>query len=87
MVYPVNYGYVPDVYSADGEELDVYLLGVTEPVKTYRAKVIAVVHRLNDVEDKLVAVPENMVFTKEQIKHAIDFQEQYFEIEIELDSK
>ncbi len=87
MVYPVNYGYIPEVFSADGEELDVYLLGVTKPVESYTAKVIAVVHRLDDVEDKLVATPENMQLTKEEIKSAIHFQEQYFKTEIELLSK
>lgn len=27
-IYPVNYGYIPDTKSGDGEELDVYLLGI-----------------------------------------------------------
>lgn len=87
MLYPVNYGYIPGVFSADGEELDVYLLGVLEPVKSYTAQVIAVVHRLDDIEDKLVAAPENRQFTKEEIESAIHFQEQYFKIEVEMLSK
>ena len=33
--YSVNYGYVPNTVSGDGEELDVYLLGVFEPVDEY----------------------------------------------------
>ena len=28
LIYPINYGYIPDVLGGDGEELDVYLLGV-----------------------------------------------------------
>ena len=58
LTYPVNYGYIPDVISPDREELDVYLLGVIEPVEEYTAFIIAIVHRENDVEDKLVAVPD-----------------------------
>lgn len=81
--YKINYGYIPGVIGGDGEELDVYLLGVTEPVKEYICKIIGIVHRKNDVEDKLVASPENMFFTKEQIRSIVDFQEKYYITEIE----
>ena len=49
-----------------------------------KAKVIAIVHRHNDVEDKLVAAPEGISFTKMEIEDAVRFQEQYFESEIEI---
>lgn len=84
LVYPVNYGYIPGVLGGDGEELDVYLLGVNEPVEEYTAKIIAIVHRHNDIEDKLVAAPENMSFTKDEITAAVHFQEQYYDTEIEV---
>ncbi len=84
IVYPVNYGFIPEVIADDGEELDVYLLGVNKPVDEYTAKIIAVIHRYNDVEDKLVAAPEEMKFTVEEIKKAVHFQEQYFETEVEV---
>lgn len=83
LTYPINYGYIPGVIGGDGEELDVYLIGVNEPVSEYTAKVIAIAHRNNDVEDKLIAAPENMSFTKEEIERAVHFQEQYYETEIE----
>ena len=82
IVYSVNYGYIPHIIGGDGEELDVYLLGVNEAVSQYTATVIAVIHRLNDNEDKLVAAPKGITLTKEQIKEAVYFQEQYFESEI-----
>ncbi len=81
--YPINYGYIPDVLGGDGEELDVYLLGVTDPVKEYRVRIIGIVHRHNDVEDKLIAAPEGMVFYQNEIAEAIDFQEQYYETHVE----
>lgn len=81
--YPVNYGYIPGVLGGDGEELDVYLLGVDKPVEVYTARIIAVVYRHNDVEDKLVAAPENCSFTKSEIAKSVYFQEQYYESEIE----
>lgn len=83
LVYPINYGYIPGVLGGDGEELDVYLLGVDEPVEEYTCTIIAVAHRINDVEDKLVGAPEGMSFTAEEIADAISFQEKYYKTRIE----
>ena len=77
--YPVNYGYVENTISGDGEELDAYLLGVFDPVDKFKGKVIAIIHRLNDNDDKLVVVPENVNYTNDQIKALTEFQERYFE--------
>ena len=87
IVYPINYGYIPDVLGGDGEELDVYLLGVDVPVEEYTAKIIAIVHRHNDVEDKLVAAPEGAIFTKDEISKSIYFQEKYYDSEIEIQTE
>ena len=83
LTYPINYGYIPDVIGGDGEELDVYLLGVDEPVTDFFAKIIGIVYRINDVEDKLIAAPEGMCFSKEEIAEHIRFQEQYYETYVE----
>lgn len=82
--YSVNYGYIPGVIAPDGEEQDAYILGVSEPVKEFVGKVIAIIHRLDDVEDKWVVAPENAVFTPEEIMAHVAFQEQYFLTEISL---
>ncbi len=81
-VYPVNYGYIPNTVSGDGEELDAYVLGVFEPLDNFEGKVIAIIHRINDNDDKLVVVPENKNYSNEQIKVLTEFQEQWFEFEI-----
>lgn len=78
-IYPVNYGYVPNTTSGDGEELDAYLLGVYEPVEEYTGKCIAIIHRTNDDDDKLIVVPEEKEYTDDQIDALTEFQEQYFE--------
>ncbi len=82
--YPINYGYVPGVIAPDGEEQDAYVLGVDTPVKEFTGKVIAIVHRLDDVEDKWVVAPEGVSFTKEEIFRQVDFQEQFFQTEIRM---
>lgn len=80
--YPVNYGYVPNTISGDGEELDCYVLGIKEPVNEFEGKCIAVIHRTNDNDDKLIIVPEGKNYTDEEIRELTDFQEQYFESDI-----
>ncbi len=84
IIYPINYGYIPKVLGGDGKELDVYLLGVDTPVKEYTARIIGIVHRHNDVEDKLIAAPEGTNYTNEEITEAVKFQEQYYQSEVEL---
>ena len=81
-IYPVNYGYIPNTVSGDGEELDVYVLGVFEPLTIFKGKVVAIIHRINDNDDKLIVVPENKSYSNEQIKALTEFQEQWFESEI-----
>lgn len=78
-IYPVNYGFVPNTISGDGEELDCYLLGVFEPVKKYTGKCIAIIHRTNDDDDKLVVVPDGKEYSDDAINALVEFQEQYFE--------
>lgn len=85
IIYPVNYGYIENLLTGDGEEQDAYILGVDERVDTFRGTVIAIIHRLDDVEDKLVVAPTNMKFTSKEIMDKVYFQEQYFKTEIIMD--
>ncbi len=78
-IYPVNYGYIPNTVSGDGEELDCYILGVFEPLKQYRGKCIGVIHRMNDNDDKLIIVPDGKDYSDAAIDALTEFQEQYFE--------
>lgn len=84
ILYPINYGYIPDVMAPDGEEQDAYILGITEPVEEFAGKVIAIIHRFDDVEEKWVVAPVNATFTKEEIMEKVAFQEQYFHTEIRM---
>ena len=82
--YPVNYGYVEGIIAPDGEEQDVYLLGVDRPVKEFVGRIIAVIHREDDVEEKWVAAPGNLSFTKEEIMESVHFQEKFFRSEVRM---
>ena len=81
-VYPVNYGYVPDTVAPDGAELDVYVLGEEKPLKEYTGRCIAIIHRTNDDDDKLIITQDHMNFNDQEIRDLTRFQEQWFESEI-----
>ncbi len=81
-IYPVNYGYIPNTVSGDGEELDAYVLGVFEPVDTFEGKCIAIIHRTNDDDDKLIVVPQGKDYTNDAIEALVEFQEKFFEHKI-----
>lgn len=83
LVYPINYGYIPNVLGGDGEELDVYVLGIDEPIEAAKVKIIGIVHRENDVEDKLIGAPEGKSFTASEMAEAVSFQEKYYISHIE----
>lgn len=78
-IYPINYGYIPNTTSGDGEELDCYVLGVFESIEKFHGKCIAVIHRKNDNDDKLVIVPEEKEYSDDAIKALVEFQERFFE--------
>ena len=82
MYYPINYGYIEGVMAPDGEEQDAYILGVNEPVDKFTGKIIAIVYRKDDIEEKWVVVPDGVTFSKEEIRRQIHFQKQYFDSEI-----
>ena len=66
LVYPVNYGYIEGVLTPGGEEQDAYILGVSVPVETFTGRVIAVIHRDDDAEEKWVVAPDGMAFSEER---------------------
>ena len=78
MIYPVNYGYIPNTKSSDNEEIDCYLLGVNEPVEKYTGTFIAIIKRIDDNDDKLIIVPKGFNYTDSEIEELIYFQEKYF---------
>lgn len=82
--YPVNYGYIEGIMGGDGEPQDAYILGLSSPADRFEGVVVAIIHRLDDNEDKWVVAPEGYVTTQEKIREALSFQEQYFLSEIRM---
>lgn len=81
-MYMLNYGYIPNTISGDGEELDAYVVGVFEPISDFKGRVIAVIHRTNDNDDKLIVAPEGIDYSNDAIKAMTEFQERFFESRI-----
>ncbi len=84
LVYPINYGYIPGVLGGDGEELDVYLIGVERPVREFDCEIIGAVFRSDDVEDKLIGVPKGMHLTADEAAAAVAFQESHHDSHVEI---
>ena len=70
--------------AGDGEEQDAYILGIDIPLTNFIGKLISIIYRKNDNENKWVVAPENLILSKEEILEAVEFQEKYFDIEIEI---
>jgi inorganic pyrophosphatase len=81
-IYEVNYGYIPKTKSADGEEIDAYVLRVKQPLKTFKGFCIAIIHRTNDNDDKLIVIPKGENISDEEIEKMTKFQEKWFEHQI-----
>lgn len=81
-IYPVNYGYVPNIISGDYEEMDCYVLGEFEPLEEFTGKCIAIIHRINDNDDKLIIAQKDKEFSDNEIRVLTEFQERFFTSEI-----
>lgn len=81
--YTINYGYLPGVMGGDGDEQDVYVLGVDVPLQRFTGRIIGAIRRRDDNEDKLVAAPAGMRFHQGEIAEAVQFVEQYFDSTID----
>jgi inorganic pyrophosphatase len=77
-VYETNYGFIPDTISGDGEELDAYVLGVDMPMDIFTGKCVAIMHRTDDDDDKLIVIPENIQITDKEIDEQTKYQEKWF---------
>ena len=75
LVYTQNYGYIQEYKALDGEYQDAYVIGINEPIKQFTGKVIAIINRKDDSEDKLIVCDEKAEFTNAEIRKLIKFQE------------
>lgn len=80
--YLVNYGFIDGVMAPDGEELDAYVLKVNKAVDKFTGRVIAIIHRIDNDDDKLVVVPDLEHIDNKEIEKMIEFQEKWFKHEI-----
>lgn len=83
IVYKLNYGYIKDIIAPDYEYQDAYVVGLNEPINNYvEGKAIAIIHRKDDIEDKLVISIDDKNYSLEEITEMILFQEKFFNFEV-----
>jgi inorganic pyrophosphatase len=76
--YEVNYGYIEGTLAPDGKELDAYVLLVNKPVSEFNGTVVAIIHRTNNDDDKLVVIPDRESITDQQIETMTAFMEKWY---------
>lgn len=82
--YQLNYGYIPGIAAPDGEDQDVYVMGVDKPILSFTGVCVAVIMRTDDMEGKLVLAADGSAFSSKQIIEAVAFQEQFFDSRVIL---
>lgn len=76
-----SYGFVPDTMSPDGEELDAYVLSMDNVVENFEGKCIAIIHRTDDDDDKLIVIPDNLDdISDDEIRKQTNFREKYLNL-------
>jgi len=81
--YEINYGFVPNTVSGDGDAIDAYVIGVNEPLEEFDGKCVAIICRSEEEDDKLVVIPEELGdISDEKIIKATSFQEKHYQITI-----
>ncbi len=87
ITYPLNYGFVKGITGGDGEEQDAYILGVDEPIDEFCGKLLAIIKRHNDVEEKWVVCPIDQTYTEAEIISMTYFQERFFDISVKMEPR
>lgn len=81
--YKLNYGYIENTMSPDGEELDAYIIGIEEPTEKFTGTCVAFIHRTNDDDDKLIVTTDDKrEISDDEIRELTNFQEKFFESKI-----
>jgi inorganic pyrophosphatase len=78
LIYPVNYGIVNE----SSVSLEAYILGEFKPIKEFTGRVIAVIHRKDIFENKLVVARSTQKYSKEAIIGLTEFQERFYDSEV-----
>ena len=86
LCYAVNYGFLPGTQAPDDDAIDAYIVGIEEPLESFEGRCIAVIHRLDDMEDKLVIAPFDAIVSPGAIQAATHFQERHFRTKLIMDA-
>lgn len=76
-IYPVNYGYIPNTISGDGEELDAYVLGIHEQINDGIDGVLVDLNNLDDASKKIKKYFNNQKMKKMNEMSQKRLQEEY----------
>lgn len=85
-VYPINYGYIPELMGemAKSKMFILFPHDQQQPLEVFTGKLVAIIRRRDDIEDKWVLAPLDEKVNKGLIAEQTYFMEQYFDSWIEM---
>ncbi len=78
VIYPLNYGYVDELISADGEFQDAYVYGPKEPVESFRGVVSGIIYH-KDGPSRFIVTRAGEMIDRRAIMETVAFEEQYYD--------
>ncbi len=80
----LNSGYFTDLKTPNNKYQNVYVIGVKKPIKEFEGKVIAIINRIDEIENILVVSYNNKKYTKEEILKLINYEDKKYKSKITL---
>lgn len=82
ITYHVDEGLIDNYFIQNGEKKQCYIIGLEEGSEKKCGRLIAYVHRKDDIEDRYVISTSKTPYSKEEIAALIAYKEQYFDSKI-----
>lgn len=77
--FALNYGYVLDGISGDGDIQNAYVYGIYEPLEEFTGVVVGIIYHKDDYQSRWVVASPLEKVEKEDIIQSVGFEEQYYD--------
>ena len=82
LTYPVNTGYVEELFQKNGEFQDAYVIGPKEPLDTFKGVVSGIIYHKDDHRSYFIVTRVTENIDENEIIQAVGFEQQFYETRI-----
>ena len=82
LTYPVNTGYVEELFQKNGEFQDAYVIGPKEPLDTFDGVVSGIIYHKDDHRSYFIVTRVTENIDENEIIQAVGFEQQFYETRI-----